>query len=70
MCNLNKYRIVFALIITSPAIVIGQLTSRQAERIADAVPQKARVTPKKPRRVLIWNTPFMDKCPHKGYCVP
>jgi type 1 glutamine amidotransferase len=28
------------------------------------------MTPKKPRRVLIWNTPFMDKSPHKGYTIP
>jgi type 1 glutamine amidotransferase len=52
------------------SVTQGQLTEQQAERIRAAVPSKARVTPKKPRRVLIWNTPFMDNCPHKGYCVP
>ncbi len=31
---------------------------------------KATEVPKKPRRVLIWNTRFMDKCPHKGFSVP
>lgn len=48
----------------------GQLTGQQARRIEAAVPQKARMTPQKPRRVLIWNTPFMEESPHKGYCIP
>jgi len=48
----------------------AQLTEQQARRIEAAVPKKATATPQKPRRVLIWNTPFMEKCPHKGYCVP
>jgi type 1 glutamine amidotransferase len=48
----------------------AQLTKQQAERIRAALPEKARVAPKKPRRVLIWNTPFMEKSPHKGYCIP
>jgi type 1 glutamine amidotransferase len=52
------------------SIAQAQLTDQQAGRIREAIPAKARVTPKKPRRVLIWNTPFMDNCPHKGYCVP
>lgn len=51
-------------------ITLGQVTKQQAERIRTAVPDKATVTPKKPRRVLIWNTPFMDKSPHKGYSIP
>jgi type 1 glutamine amidotransferase len=49
---------------------IGQVTEQQAERIRAAVPDKATVTPKQPRRVLIWNTPFMEKSPHKGYSIP
>jgi hypothetical protein len=48
----------------------AELTAQQAERIRRAVPEKARVAPKKPRRVLIWNTPFMEKSPHKGYSIP
>ncbi len=48
----------------------GQLTRQQAERIEAAIPKKASVTPKRNRRVLIWNTPFMDKSPHKGYSIP
>lgn len=48
----------------------GQLTEQQARRIEAAVPQKARAVPQKPRRVLIWNTPFMEQSPHKGYSIP
>ncbi len=48
----------------------GQLTEQQAKRIEAAVPQKARAVPQKPRRVLIWNTPFMEQSPHKGYSIP
>jgi type 1 glutamine amidotransferase len=62
--------ITIAAIIALSATTHGQLTNRQAEQISGAIPKKARAVPKKPRRVLIWNTPFMDKCPHKGYCVP
>lgn len=33
---------------------------------------KARLTPRQPRRVLVFNTPphLMEKDPHKGYCIP
>ena len=57
-------------ILILPTAAAGQVTKQQAKRIEAAVPKKARVTPKKPRRVLIWNTPFMDKSPHKGYSIP
>lgn len=42
----------------------------QIRKGAQAV--KARVAPRQPRTVLIWNTPphLMDKDPHKGYCIP
>jgi len=64
-----------AMLILAMAIIplngaLAALTADQARRIEAAIPKKARVAPIKPRRVLIWNTPFMDKCPHKGYCVP
>jgi len=59
-----------AAILALSATAHGQLTNRQAEQILGAIPTQARVAPREPRRVLIWNTPFMDKCPHKGYCVP
>ncbi len=52
------------------ALSMAQVTKEQAERIRAAVPEKARVTPKEPRRVLIWNTPFMEQSPHKGYSIP
>ena len=48
----------------------AQLTDAQARRIEAAVPTEASVTPNKPRRVLIWNTPFMEQSPHKGYSIP
>jgi len=59
-----------ALLLEVCAAAVGQVTEQQAERIKASVPDKARVKPKKPRRVLIWNTPFMDKSPHKGYSIP
>ena len=50
----------------------AQLRPDQAERIRKAAPEHARLTPKKPRSVLIFTTPpaFMDKDPHKGYSIP
>ena len=51
-------------------VMQAQVTKSQRERIQAAVPKKARVAPKTTRRVLIWNTPFMDKSPHKGYSIP
>jgi len=61
-----------ALLLGVCAAAIGQVTEQQAERIKAAVPDKARVTMKEPRRVLIWITPahLMEKDPHKGYCIP
>jgi type 1 glutamine amidotransferase len=49
-----------------------QIPAHQAKQIYDAAPARARVPPKQPRRVLIWNTPphLMQKDPHKGYCIP
>lgn len=48
------------------------IPAHQAKQIYDAAPTKARVAPRQPRRVLIWNTPphLMGKDPHKGYCIP
>ena len=57
-------------VFTMSGLAHAQLNTRQAKQIEAAIPPKARVAPKQPRRVLIWNPPFMDKCPHKGYCVP
>lgn len=68
--NPHRSILTVAAIFALSATTHGQLTNRQTEQIRGAIPQKARVAPKEPRRVLIWNTPFMDNCPHKGYCVP
>ena len=72
MINSGIYVKISAIVVllALQSLAYGQLTDRQAERIRAAIPQRARVAAKKPRRVLIWNTPFMDNCPHKGYCVP
>jgi type 1 glutamine amidotransferase len=55
---------------TAPAA--EEIPAHRAQQIFEAAPAQARVVPKKPRRVLIWNTPahLMDKDPHKGYCIP
>lgn len=66
-----RARILFVtLLVGMCAAAVGQVTEQQAERIRAAVPHEAAVTPKQPRRVLIWNTPFMDQSPHKGYTIP
>jgi type 1 glutamine amidotransferase len=62
--------IMVQIVLVKAAILTAQLTPDQARRIEAAVPAKARVAPKQPRRVLIWNTPFMDQSPHKGYTIP
>ncbi len=49
---------------------LAQVSSDQAAKIEAAIPKTARVVPQKSRTVLIWNTPFMDKSPHKGYTIP
>lgn len=58
------------LLLGISSLSVGQVTEKQAERIKAAIPDKACVKSKKPRKVLIWNTPFMDKSPHKGYSIP
>lgn len=72
MFHFHFYRTVsYAVIMLFlPALSIAQVTEQQARNIRAAVPQKAHVTPQQQRRVLIWNTPFMDKSPHKGYSIP
>jgi len=55
------------------ALSAGQeIPKHRAKQIHQAAPDKPRVKPTKPRRVLIWNTPphLMPKDPHKGYCIP
>lgn len=59
-----------AWIVAFASLAVAQVNKQQAAKIDAAAPEKARVEPKKPRRLLIWNTPFMDKSPHKGYTIP
>lgn len=49
-----------------------EIPADRARQIYEAAPAQARVAPKQPRRVLIWNTPahLMPSDPHKGYCIP
>jgi type 1 glutamine amidotransferase len=62
---------IFSLLAAGVLVAEG-IPAHHAKRIYDAAPPEARVTPKQPRRVLIWNTPdhLMDRDPHKGYCIP
>jgi len=48
----------------------AQLRPQQEKRIEAALPRKAPAEPKKPRLVLIWNTPYMERSPHKGFSIP
>ncbi|MBN2269545.1 MAG: DUF1080 domain-containing protein [Sedimentisphaerales bacterium] len=59
-----------AAVLAPAASSIAQVTKQQAEQIEAAIPETASVAPKKNRRVLIWNTPFMEQSPHKGYSIP
>jgi len=72
--RLNHRKVIMLLavlgLLLTPLATQAALTSDQAERIEKAVPKKSTVKPKEKRRVLIWNTPFMENCPHKGYSVP
>jgi len=49
-----------------------EIPPHQAQRIEEAIAEKPRVIPQRPRRVLIFVTPkhLMDRDPHKGYCIP
>jgi type 1 glutamine amidotransferase len=73
--NIKTFLSSWAMAVTmlvGSALSAEAIPADQARKIQDAAPAKARVQPKKPRRVLIWNTPphLMVKDPHKGYCIP
>ena len=70
MTDSRKIVAVSVLITVLAMMAHGQVTEQQARRIEAAVPQKVTVVPKESRRVLIWNTPFMEQSPHKGYTIP
>jgi len=70
LIHITKCFIFIHTFIFASSFANAQLTPPQKKRIDAAIPKKATVKPKQPRKILIWNTPFMDKCPHKGYSVP
>jgi type 1 glutamine amidotransferase len=64
--------VVLGLAVAALGAPAAGIPEHQAREIRDAAPEKPRVAPKKPRRVLVFDTPahLMDKDPHKGYCIP
>ncbi len=70
MIDSQKITAVSALLSVLMMTANGQVTEQEARRIEAAVPQTVTVVPKESRRVLIWNTPFMEQSPHKGYTIP
>lgn len=71
---MNKTILLISLLIPLSWMVpaADEIPVHQAQKIYNAAPATARIPPKQPRRVLIWNTPahLMDRDPHKGYCIP
>lgn len=64
---------VVALLLTcSTATAVEEIPEHRQKQTWEAAPEKPRVEPKRPRTVLVFNTPdhLYDKDPHKGYCVP
>ena len=62
-----------AVALTSSAgLAVEEIPEHRQKQIQEAAPDAPGVVPKKPRKVLIWNTPDLlyPKDPHKGYCVP
>ena len=51
-------------------VVPPEVPQHRQDQIWAAAPAQARVTPPQTRRVLIFDTPFMENSPHKGYCIP
>ncbi len=59
-----------SIFLLMPLLATAQLTEQQKERIQKAAPKTAQCKPEETRLLLIWNTPFMDESPHKGYSIP
>lgn len=62
-----------AVVLPSPsARGVEEIPEHRQRQIRQAVPESPRVAPKRPRTVLVFNTPdHLDaNDPHKGYCVP
>ena len=57
---------------SSAGMAVEEIPEHRQKQIWEAAPEKPRVVPGKPRKVLVWNTPehLYPKDPHKGYCVP
>jgi type 1 glutamine amidotransferase len=57
---------------SSAGMAVEEIPKHRQKQIREAAPEKPRVAPKEPRKVLVWNTPdhLYPKDPHKGYCVP
>ncbi len=51
-------------------LVPPEVPKHRQDQIWAAAPEQARVTPEGPRRVLIFDTPFMDKSPHARWGIP
>jgi type 1 glutamine amidotransferase len=68
----NTALVVIGLALCLSPATLAEIPPDRARKIDDAAPAKAPATPKKPRRVLIFNTPphLMPEDPHKGYCIP
>jgi type 1 glutamine amidotransferase len=51
---------------------VEDIPEHRQKQIREAAPEQPRVVPRKPRTVLVFNTPdhLYPKDPHKGYCVP
>lgn len=65
--------IVAGVLVSAATTGLAQVSKHHAEQIRKAAEQlKPQAAAKRPRTVLIWNTPphLMDKDPHKGYCIP
>jgi type 1 glutamine amidotransferase len=74
MASSNLLRALVAAAALAPlsAEAVEEIPAHRQKQIERAAPAKARVAPKEPRTVLIWNTPahLYPRDPHKGYCVP
>lgn len=72
-CRMSLALLVSLILCAEPRVGWAQLPAHHAEQIREAARQiTPRVAPRKPRIVLIWNTPphLMENDPHKGYCIP
>lgn len=67
---MNRILLTAGLVFVMSGPVTAQLTPEQKNAIQTAIPEQASVEPRQPRRVLIWNTPFRDQSPHRGFSLP